>query len=135
MAKALCGHVNMHSLDTNGKPDNLKCVLEKGHEGLHEAPHFERATQLSHGLAGGEADEFDMAVDEKGRTWYEGTITRQWSDAAGIPAKDIKPSNPGEHLVQSPEMFPEYQGNEVKNLRKELDELKALLKEKADAKA
>lgn len=133
MAKAKCGHVNRHSVDVNGQFDDLKCVLEKGHEGLHEAPHFERATQLSNGLTSEQADEFTVTVDEKGKTWYEGTITRQWSDAAGVPAKDIKPRSPGEHLVQSPDLFPEYRADEVKSLRRELDELKELLKAKSDA--
>jgi len=57
-----CGHENSHSVDMDNKPDALKCTLEEGHAGNHEALHVEK-------------DPSDP----------EGTVevTAFWSDAAG----------------------------------------------------
>lgn len=132
MAKAeKCGHINRHSIGVDGKPDNLECTLPAGHSGPHSAPHHEIAKQMSASLAGGSADEFEPVRDEYGNVLYEGTPVRSWGDAAGIPPGEIVPGSPGQHLVESPHMFPEKQAEEFTAMKQELAELKQLLAKKA----
>lgn len=128
---AKCKHVNRHSYGIDGKLDNLECVLEEGHDGLHEAPHYEVATQLSGTLDEEDTSTFNVVTDKNGNVYYEGTVTRRWSDAAGVPAKDIKPESPGVHLVQAYDMFPEQQKQEFEHMKQELAELKAALLEQS----
>lgn len=100
---ALCGHVNLHSLDANGKPDNLACTREAGHTGNHSAPHFERGKFNAMAAQDTQAEHEEVVIghkivpDQHGNEvavevlGYEGEFIRHWGDAAGIPAKDIKP--------------------------------------------
>lgn len=127
---AKCGHVNLHSYGPDGKPDNLECTLDAGHSGPHSAPHYEIAYSMSGSLGEGEADAFVPKTDEQGRVYLEGSPVRHWEDMAGIPAKDIQPDSPGKQLVQSPEMFPEKQAEELAALKEEMAELKKALAKK-----
>lgn len=128
---AICGHINRHSYGADGKLDNLKCTLEKGHDGLHQAEHYEVATQLSASYEGGE---FRSTIVD-GKEVYEATVVRQWSDAAGIPAKEISPGNPGVQIIQAYDMFPEKRDEEMNKMREELEALKAEVTQRKKPKA
>ena len=126
-----CGHINKHSHGVKGKPDNLKCTLEKGHSGDHSADHFERGTQLSNALTPDERIAFKRVAacptckglrdfgdycpecfstfPENAKVLWEGTVNRSWNDAAGVEASKIVPASPGEEVIQSDHMFPELQ--------------------------
>jgi hypothetical protein len=125
-----CGHINRHSIGVDGKPDNLECTLDSGHPGAHSAPHHEIAKQLSGTLEDEDRDVFETKYDEQGELYYEGHPLRSWTDAAGIPAKEIKPVSPGLELVNRPDLFPEQQAAEMAEMKQQLAELKALLAEK-----
>lgn len=132
MAKAeKCGHINRHSVGVDGKPDNLECTLPAGHSGPHSAPHHEVAKQMSASLAGNSADQFEPVVDQLGNVLYEGNPVRYWTDAAGVPANEIVPASPGQHLVEAPHMFPEKRDEEMATMKQELAELKQLLAKQA----
>lgn len=57
-----CGHVNKQSYGLDGKLDNLRCALEKGHSGDHFAKH----------------EELHEGVELEAEAF--------WGDAAGEPA-------------------------------------------------
>lgn len=119
-----CGHVNKHSFGIDGKPDNLQCTLEKGHEGLHSALHHEEGTQLSGMLDTSEQETFEWNEERK---VYEGYILRHWDDMAGIPAKDIKPRNPGEEILNADHLFGVKQSARISELEEKLARLEKLL--------
>lgn len=119
----LCGHINRHSIGADGKPDNLACTLPEGHVGLHQAPHYEIATQISGMLDADESMQFTQRTDGL----LEGTIMRSWNDQAGIPADQIKPRTPGQHLVSADHMFPEVESQRISELEEKIAKLEQLL--------
>jgi hypothetical protein len=83
----VCGHINRHSYGTDGKFDNLSCVLEKGHLGEHSAPHVEeRITHMR-----------EKSGKITGEIRTKETVNAYWGDMAGTPVnqipvpKEIKP--------------------------------------------
>jgi len=64
-----CGHINKHSMDLRGQPDNLSCEKDMGHDGNHGAMHLQHAN----GVLG------------ESKVWCE------WVDAAGTLASEIVP--------------------------------------------
>ena len=81
----LCGHINRHSYGPDGKLDNLKCTLPKGHPGNHRALHEEYRSYNAM-----------VETTPKPDNW------REWTDDAGIPADQIKP-RPRDQVTGKPE--------------------------------
>lgn len=79
-----CGHVNKHSFGIDGKPDNMKCHLPKGHDGPHKGAHVRRV--------------YDRKYVQKrlvDKTYKDVEEESEWLDGAGeypttFPA-EIKP--------------------------------------------
>jgi len=80
----LCGHVNLHSRDKNGRQDFLSCTKPKGHEGNHGAYHYE----VHYGSR--YRDDMNPRLIHRD-VIKEGMDWREWNDMAGIPVEDIKP--------------------------------------------
>jgi hypothetical protein len=79
--KELCGHINRHSTGTDGKLDNVKCDLEKGHSGNHSGVHKELEKTVDTKVINGE---------EVTTTRYDEVDTRRgWNDMAGTPVSEI----------------------------------------------
>ena len=153
-----CGHVNKHSYDYLGEPDNLKCALEKGHGGDHSAIHFERGTQFSTELQDTSAFKYMRACKkckkfvsgeksycqecfesfaENTPHYYEGDIEVFWNDKAGIPASEIVPNSPGIEIIQADQLFPEIQQQKQQEMEQrsvELAEKLAILEERLEGK-
>lgn len=102
-----CGHVNRHSYGVNHKLDNLACEKAAGHDGLHGALHDEETSRLGEGVSAEQAAQFEYIelppqyAGQAPRGIYKGRIWREWSDAAGTPAKDIVPVSPGIEIIQA----------------------------------
>lgn len=77
-ADELCGHINRHSLGVDGLPDNMSCILPKGHPGAHRGRHLVRRTV--HQV------EKKHIVGEK--VTSEKEEESEWLDGAGIPVDE-----------------------------------------------
>jgi hypothetical protein len=79
----LCGHVDMHSFGPDGKPDHPACELEPGHAGDHSAKHQQKVERERF---------YERETGKLLKIEYDVIETEiHWSDAAGVPAKDITP--------------------------------------------
>jgi hypothetical protein len=74
-----CSHINRHYYNTDGKLEELACVLADGHEGDHSAP--------------AKRNEGDRVEDEKGRlvkvNYRQVDTTAYWNDMASKPTIEI----------------------------------------------
>lgn len=76
----LCGHINKHFVNTDGRLKDLSCDLPKGHEGDHHAKAFKNVADNTYDLKG-------TVIRQE---WRQEEVDACWGDAAGTPAKDIK---------------------------------------------
>ena len=85
----------MHSFGIDGKPDELACEKDEGHDGNHGAMHLERGQNLLSEVRPEEAKNLRQVVVETktiivegkpkevgGKQVYECEIFREWGDAA-----------------------------------------------------
>lgn len=87
-AKA-CSHTNRQSYGIDGKLEPLVCILPKGHAGDHQAP-YKALAKFS-----GEKDPEQEYKFRDGAWYLVVEKTAEWSDAAGVPAEDVKPDYEG----------------------------------------
>jgi hypothetical protein len=77
--KEVCGHINKHYVNPKGRLEDLPCDLEKGHAGDHHA-------FCVHLVSDPLTNPKGQVIEERYR---EEQAEAWWSEAAGVPAKDI----------------------------------------------
>lgn len=77
--KPVCGHVNKQHTGTDGKLQDLSCILPKEHSGDHKARHMRKVGE--------------PVTNEKGQVlrteYHEEEVDASWGDVAGKPVSEI----------------------------------------------
>jgi len=95
-----CGHINRHFINADGVREDLKCVLDAGHEGDHSAPYkclrpadgsIAQARAIATGSAVLKLSGRMVGNQFVKNDYVEVEEIGYWSDAAGTPVEHIKP--------------------------------------------